>query len=118
MDFANLKVSDTATLKLKNPKTGLIIDGAEIDLMGRDCTVFKQMVREEARMQAQGIKQDVDSVEENSLKKTAQMTVAIRGVEENGKPITDALYLYKTYPWAFEQAQLFILTRSNFLPNA
>jgi hypothetical protein len=118
MDFANLKISDVATLKLKHPKTGAIIEGAELDLIGRDSKQFKAFVIEEARLQAQGIKQSAEDVDASSFKRAIQLTAAIRGIEESGKPITDPAHLYATYPWVLEQAQLFILTRSNFLLEA
>ncbi len=118
MDFAKLKVSDVATLKLKHPVSGLVIEGAEVDLIGRDSKQFKKFVMEEARMQAQGVKQSAEDVDESSFKRAVQLTAAIRGITENGKPVTDPAHLYREYPWALEQAQLFILTRSNFLLEA
>lgn len=120
MDLKGLKVANSATLKLRHPVTGKELKGVELELMGRDSAEFRRMVHEDARkmQERQGKADDPESVEERSLQRTAALTVAIRGLEEDGKPISDAVRLYQEYPWVYEQAQAFILSRANFLPKA
>ena len=37
---------------------------------------------------------------------------------EDGKPVTDASYLYSKYKWIREQVDGYITDRANFLPKA
>ena len=116
MNFSSLKVSDTGVLKLRHPLTGEVIEGAEIVMLGRDSKAFRNLVYEQAKLGA--LSEDVKANDERNLERCCTLVVSISGIEEDGVPITDPMKLFTGYPWALEQAQVFILNRANFIQPA
>jgi len=117
-DIGGLRVAEVSTLKLKHPLTGDELEGAEVDLVGHDSAKFRAMVHTDARKIIGGEKSDPAETEAVLFRRCCELTVAIRGITADGKPITEAEELYRDYPWAYEQAQAFILRRANFMKPA
>lgn len=109
MDLSKHIVADWATLK---------IEDAEIDLYGRDSAKFKDMVHAFERARDKEKQDTVADIEKRAFDRTVAMTKEIRGIELDGKPVTDAQQLYTLCPGIYEQALEFLNRRSNFLPKA
>lgn len=109
MDLSKHIVADWATLK---------IEDAEIDLYGRDSAKFKAMTHEDARRLKDGKTMPPEEIEQMNFDRVCALTKDIRGIELDGQPVKDAAKLYKLAPGLFEKAQVFLLQRANFLPNA
>lgn len=121
MDLLNFLPSDSAVMRLKHPATGEEIDGIELEIFGSDSRKFRELQKEAAREilnRKRGAAVDLDDNEEKAIKRLAELTGEIRGMEEGGKPVTDAFYLYSKYKWIREQVDTFITDRANFLPKA
>jgi hypothetical protein len=121
MDLLNLLPSDSAVMRLKHPATGEEIDGIELDIFGSDSRKFRELQKDAAKeilSRKRGAEIDLDDNEAKAIKRLAELTGEIRGMEEGGKPVTDAVYLYSKYKWIREQVDTFITDRANFLPKA
>lgn len=109
MDLKQHIVAEWATLK---------IEDAEIDLYGRDSHMFRAMIHEEARRIKDGTDVTPEESEKQSFARMCAMTKDIRGVELDGQEVKDPATLYSLAPGLYERAQLFLLSRANFLPKA
>lgn len=121
MDLLSLLPKESAVMKLKHPATGEEIDGMELDIFGSDSRKFRDLQKEAAREilnRKRGAEIDLDENEAKAIKRLAELTGGIRGIEEDGKPVTDAVYLYGKYAWIREQVDKYITDRANFLPKA
>ncbi len=113
MDISNLSPNETAKLALKHPLTGEEMEGCYLVVYGSDSKVYRQMLLDVARERVDK-KDDADA----PIRGIARLVKEIHGLEENGKPIADPFYLLTNYPWVREQADVFVMKRANFLPNA
>jgi hypothetical protein len=121
MDLLSLLPSESAVMKLKHPATGEEIEGIELDIFGSDSKRFRDLqlaAAKEILGRKRGAEIDLDDNESKAIQRLASLTGDIRGMTEDGKPVTDAAYLYGKYKWIREQVDLYITDRSNFLPKA
>lgn len=109
MDLKQHIVADWATLK---------IEDAEIDIYGRDSAKFKAMIHEFERTRDKDKQDSIADIEKRAFDRTVAMTKEIRGIELDGKEITDAAQLYSLAPGVYETALNFLNQRANFLPKA
>lgn len=137
-DLASLnttKLSDEGvSFELRNTITdGEVILDKEgkpltITVLGKDGDKLAKIFRKynNKKKVAGSYKKDSDFTEEEkedfAYKMYAEATVAwSSNIEENGKPLSfsieNAVHLYKTYPWIFEQVIDFISDRESFLPS-
>ncbi len=119
MDFAQLKPQETAVVQLKHPVTGKVIDGATVEVYGSESKAFRRMMHDIRKQALKRATVDELSFEDDlaaQIKRMAELTVCISGIEENGKPVTDAVHLYTEYNWAFQQVNIAVMRLENFMP--
>ena len=121
MDLSSLLPSDCATMTLRHPATGADMPGMTISLYGTDSAKFRELQKDAAReilSRKRGSDVDMDAADKKAIARLAELTVSIEGIEDGGKPVTDAAILYTKFKWVREQADVFIADRANFLPSA
>ena len=121
MDLLSLLPYDSAVMKLKHPVTGEELKGIELDIFGSDSKRFRDLqlaAAKEIMGRKSGTAIDLDDNETKAISRLAALTGEIRGMTEDGKPVTDAAYLYGKYKWIREQVDGYITNRANFLPKA
>jgi len=126
-DFASLKAKETTTMCLKNPNTGKDIPGVTFEVYGRDSDVFRSAKLKLDRARAkkfQGSRRfnvDPADVEQEGLHLLAACIAGWTGVVLNGEELPysreNALKLITEVPEVYEQVDLFVGDRGNFLSS-
>lgn len=117
MDLKGLSPAESAKLELKHPETFEVIPDAYLKVCGSDSRQYRAMLVEVARNNADA-KDDTEAVYRNMTAGLAKLVVEISGLKEDGKPITDPVYLLTHYPWIRQQVDQFVMRRANFLQKA
>lgn len=117
MDLKGLSPAESAKLELTHPVTFEKIPDAYLMVCGSDSKKYRAMLVEVARENAEK-QQDPEKAYSNMTAGLAKLVVEINGLKEDGKAITDAVYLLTNYPWIRQQVDQFVMRRANFLPKA
>jgi len=129
MDLSTLDVKavaeEGATLEVRHPVTGNLIDGMSVKVLGTDSATYRNAVKARIRRAANQRKKqdfDPDKAERDALELLADLTVGWDGVELDGEPLKctreNCIMVYGRFPWLREQVDEFVADRANFLPNA
>jgi hypothetical protein len=135
MDGIELSALDTRAganagfwLKLRDPVKGKPLP-ARLKLLGMDSDRYRAKSHELQRRRQEELAQDPkarltpDEIEARSMEIVAACTVGWEGLKHKGEALAfkdeaSALELYRGWPWIFDQAQLAVLDRANFLPGS
>ena len=119
MGLKGLSPTESAKLEPLHPVTKEKIEGAFLTVHGSDSKRYRAMMAEAARdIASQDAAQDTEASYKKTTERLANLIDEIHGLEEDGKPIKDAVKLLTDYPWLRQQVDGFVMRRSNFLPKA
>jgi hypothetical protein len=117
------KSDEGAELVVLHPGTGERLD-VVIQLAGHDSEAWRRAQHELAasvlkkQKTGDGIAEAFEQRESNTAKVLASVTLGWTGIEEDGREVpfskSNAVRLYKTYPWLREQVDRFVGNRANF----
>lgn len=123
-DLASLdtaaRAEEGAPLAITHPTTGEAI-GITITVVGTDSDTYQKARRKLAdkRIQQRKAKLSIEDIENENIEMLARCTKGWDGVVVDGeaKPCTfsNAVELYKRFPWVREQVDAFMGERANFL---
>lgn len=103
-------------VQITHPQTRQPIDGVRFKIIGNTSDKFYELRDALAR---EAVESDGKvNHEDMTMRMIAGMVVDIEGLEDNGKPIKDAMKVFKTpgLKFIFKQLDIEAGTRSNFLP--
>jgi hypothetical protein len=127
-DIGSLKAKDTSIMHLTDPATGKTAPGVEFEVYSKDSDVFRAAKLKIDRQRAkkwQGHRKmtlDPAEIEQENLELVAACIVGWKGLSFGGKKFEyskeNAVKLMQDFPEIYEQVDLFVGDRSNFLPSA
>lgn len=127
-DIGTLKSRDTATMTLTDPATGKPAPGVSFEVYSKDSDVFRSAKLKIDRQRAkkwQGHRKmtlDPAEIEQENLELVAACIAGWKGLSFDGKKFEyskeNAVKLLSDFPEIYEQIDMFVGDRSNFLPSA
>ncbi len=136
MDLSKFNTKDLsdkgAVMVVEDPTTGkdLLTDDDEpvtITLLGKDSKVYRELSHKRTNQQleqavrSKKAKVSAEEMEGDALDILAACTTGWSHIEDEGESLEcsriNARKMYEKYPWLKEQADSFILDRSNYLGN-
>ena len=127
MDLSSLEpAADGATMPVRHPATGAVIEGMSITFLGMDSEIAIRQQRaatnKRLRQGVHKMKWTAEELDEDGLQMLAALTVRWEEVELDGAELPcnreNAAKLYKRFRWLREQADEFVGERANFLQQS
>jgi hypothetical protein len=135
MDGIELSALDTRAganagfwLKLRHPVTHALLPGLRLKMLGMDSDRYQakasELLRRRQEELARGAPQRItpEEHEERARELLAEAVVGWEGVKIDGKVVEFSearrLEILKRFPWIYEQANLAVVDRGNFLPGS
>ncbi len=120
MDLSTVEINETTEVKILHPVTGLETD-IVITMYTTDSAHYKAIIHklQNQRLYNKRAKPTAEQVEETSMTTIAECTKSWVNVLDGKKEIKcstkSALKLYKEHEWIFDQVNIDMADRANFL---
>jgi len=118
MDLLSVAISETSTLTVRHPSTGVDTD-ITIELYGSDTIAYKKAVGIITKRNNKRKNIPIEEIENLSIELLASITVGWKNLKEGAKTVPfnkdNAVRIYSSIPWLRKQIDAFIGDEQNFL---
>lgn len=120
MDLSTVKIEEQVEIVILHPETGLPTDMV-FTMATTDSKHYNSIIHrlQNQRLYNKRAKPTAEQIDETAMNTIAECTLGWKNVSEDGKDIKctveNALKLYKKHNWIFEQVNVDMADRKNFL---